>query len=298
MILEEREQQSVLLEDGRKLAYAELGDPKGKPVFYFHGFPGSRLEAKVMHEKAKEVGFKLISVDRPGFGLSDFQPKRKITDWSYDIEELANILNIDKFSLFGVSTGACYALACASYLADRINKIVTISALGSIEFKENGLYQHHKIIFGVAKYLPFLFKILFWLIRCRNLKKENKGERYLKVNYNNFSEKDKIVLQDSYILNTIAEAHCEAFRGGLRGITHEAKLLGSPWEIDIEKIPSELDIYLFHGVEDKIAQVTATKEIERLLQRCEATYFQDEGHISLLANSDEEIFSTLGIAKS
>ena len=296
MIVEEREEKTIFLEDGRRLAYADLGDPKGKPVFYFHSFPGSRLEAKVMHEKAKEVGIRLISVDRPGFGLSDYQPNRRITDWPKDIGELADFLNFDKFSLFGVSTGACYALACASCLTDRINKIVTISALDSIEFKKNGLFPNHRVIFGVAKYLPFLFKILFWFIRCRNLKKENGGERYLKINYKNFSEKDRILLQDSTILNTIAEAHCEAFRRELKGITHEAKLLGSPWRIEFNKIPKELDIYLFHGVEDKIAQVTATMEIEKLLQRCEATYFQNEGHVSLLANSDKEIFSTLRIA--
>lgn len=34
----------VRLRDGRSLAWAEYGDPRGKPVLYFHGFPGSRLE--------------------------------------------------------------------------------------------------------------------------------------------------------------------------------------------------------------------------------------------------------------
>ena len=298
MILEERAQQSVLLEDGRRLAYADFGDPKGKPVFYFHGFPGSRLEAKVMHEKAEEVGLRLIAVDRPGFGLSDFQPKRRITDWPKDIEEMANILEIDTFSLFGFSTGASYALACALPLAERINLVLTISALGSVEFKHRGIFTNHRIIFWVAKYLPFLFKAFFWIIRCRQLQKENKGERYFKLNFKNFSESDRILLKDSPILNTIAEAHCEAFREGLKGITHEAKLLGSPWGFDLGKIPKNLDIFLFHGEEDKIAPVTSTKEIEELLLHCQATYFQNEGHMSLLANFEEEIFSSIGISIS
>ena len=34
---------SISLEDGRTLAYAEYGDPYGKPVFFFHGTPGSRF---------------------------------------------------------------------------------------------------------------------------------------------------------------------------------------------------------------------------------------------------------------
>ena len=298
MTLVERTQRTILLEDGRKLSYSDLGEPNGKPVFYFHGSPGSRLEAKIMHKKANEVGWRLIAVDRPGFGLSDFQPNRKITDWPKDINELADLLEIENFSIFGVSTGASYALACASCLAERINVVVTISALGSIEFRQKGLYLNHRFIFGMAKYFPLIFKTLFWWIRCRQLRKEDGGDRYLKLNFKNFSEKDRILLQDSDILDTIAEAHCEAFRMGLKGITHEAKLLGNPWGFDLEKISKKLDIYLFHGGEDKIAPVTATKGIERLLPRSKATYFEDEGHVSLLANSEEEIFSILKIKKS
>ncbi len=31
---------TVRLRDGRTLGYAEYGDAAGKPVFFFHGFPG------------------------------------------------------------------------------------------------------------------------------------------------------------------------------------------------------------------------------------------------------------------
>jgi pimeloyl-ACP methyl ester carboxylesterase len=34
----------LTLPDGRRLAYAEFGDPNGHPVLYFHGAPSSRLE--------------------------------------------------------------------------------------------------------------------------------------------------------------------------------------------------------------------------------------------------------------
>jgi hypothetical protein len=40
----ERMSQTVELHDGRALGFAEYGDPDGKPVFHFHGHPGSRLE--------------------------------------------------------------------------------------------------------------------------------------------------------------------------------------------------------------------------------------------------------------
>ena len=40
----DRSDQTIKLKDGRTLGYAEYGAPEGKPVFYFHGFPGSRLD--------------------------------------------------------------------------------------------------------------------------------------------------------------------------------------------------------------------------------------------------------------
>jgi hypothetical protein len=40
----DKSNESIILKDGRTLAYAEWGDPAGKPVFHFHGSSGSRLE--------------------------------------------------------------------------------------------------------------------------------------------------------------------------------------------------------------------------------------------------------------
>ena len=40
--------QTAVLPDGRRLGYADTGDESLPPVFYFHGFPGSRLEASFL----------------------------------------------------------------------------------------------------------------------------------------------------------------------------------------------------------------------------------------------------------
>jgi len=66
----ERSNRTCRLPGGRKLGYAEGGDPNGVPVFYFHGFPGSRLEATLLPPS----GIRLIGVDRPGYGLSTPAP--------------------------------------------------------------------------------------------------------------------------------------------------------------------------------------------------------------------------------
>ena len=68
---------SISLPDGRKLAYSEYGDRHGKPVIYFHGFPGSRVEGLLMDAAAKWLGLRIVAPDRPGFGRSDFQAGRR-----------------------------------------------------------------------------------------------------------------------------------------------------------------------------------------------------------------------------
>ena len=69
---------SITLQDGRHIGYAEYGEPNGNPIFYFHGFPGSRLEAGHFHDIAIDNNCRLIGIDRPGMGLSSTDTKPNI----------------------------------------------------------------------------------------------------------------------------------------------------------------------------------------------------------------------------
>jgi hypothetical protein len=48
----------IQLQDSRKIAYCEYGDPNGRPVFYFHGTPGSRHEP--FHRRLPLANFLLL----------------------------------------------------------------------------------------------------------------------------------------------------------------------------------------------------------------------------------------------
>ena len=97
--------QTIVLKDGRKLGYAEYGDFNGKPVFFFHGWVGSRLEGGIVDEQSKKVGIRLIAPDRPGIGLSDIKIGRTFLDWSDDVLELADAIGIERFAVLGISGG-------------------------------------------------------------------------------------------------------------------------------------------------------------------------------------------------
>ena len=102
---------SLHLKDGRCLGYVEFGDRFGSPVFYFHGYPGSRLEAGLANDYAMRHNIRLIGIDRPGYGNSDPKPGRRLTDWANDVTELADRLAIKRFAVLAVSGGGPYAAA-------------------------------------------------------------------------------------------------------------------------------------------------------------------------------------------
>ena len=87
---ETRTDQTLKLKDGRTLGFAQYGDLEGKPVLEFHGNPSSRLGSRLFDEAARRMGVCVIGVDRPGMGLSDGKPHRKLLDWPDDVVELAD----------------------------------------------------------------------------------------------------------------------------------------------------------------------------------------------------------------
>jgi pimeloyl-ACP methyl ester carboxylesterase len=117
------------LRDGRALGYAEYGDPGGKPILEFHGLPGSRFY-RLDQDALVQSGARLLSVERPGIGLSDPSPDRALTDWPLDVADLADQLDLGRFAVLGTSAGAAYALATGLGLPERVTGVGLMCALG------------------------------------------------------------------------------------------------------------------------------------------------------------------------
>ena len=132
-----RENCYLYLKDGRRLGYLECGDPKGKPVLCFHGYPGSRLDFRWLEQAAGNRGLKLIAVDRPGIGLSDPVEPRSLTDFGGDIEELMERLRLKRPVVMGVSGGGPYVLACLSRLEKKIRAGVVVCGLGPMDTEDS-----------------------------------------------------------------------------------------------------------------------------------------------------------------
>lgn len=101
----------LALPDGRRLGYAIFGKPTGLSILFFHGSPGSRLEGALLAQAAEACGARIIALDRPGTGLSDSQPGRRLADWPTDVAAVVDQLDLRQPALLGVSAGAAYVYA-------------------------------------------------------------------------------------------------------------------------------------------------------------------------------------------
>ena len=97
--LDDDSSDTVTLSDGRKLGYAQYGDLMGKPIFVFHGTPGSRIDGAFFHDKALNTGARIICVDRPGIGWSSPHPNRKLMDHVDDVQQLAQSLGLREYAV-------------------------------------------------------------------------------------------------------------------------------------------------------------------------------------------------------
>ena len=99
---------------GHQYGYRVFGSATPKHhAFFFHGMPVSRLDACILHQAAANHDVQIISVDRPGIGLSCYQPDRTVLSTARDFHELANVLGFgDCYSIIAHSFGCISASAC------------------------------------------------------------------------------------------------------------------------------------------------------------------------------------------
>ena len=118
----------------RVVGFAEYGDSNGVPVITCHGGPGSRMSPKRNAEEAAAAGFRLIGIDRPGYGESSPLPGRSIADWTNDALVVADYLELKNFFVGGTSTGGSYFLATASLAPDRVVGVLVCCGMTDISW--------------------------------------------------------------------------------------------------------------------------------------------------------------------
>ncbi len=273
--------QQMSLSDGRGLGYAEFGHPDGAPVFTFHAFPSSRLEGRAYHAAALKRGARVISVDRPGFGLSDRKPARGLADWPADVRELADTLDLDDFSVVGVSSGAPYAAACALVLADRVRSTAMVSTFHR-RGRRSGMLWSVRLLLALGRLGPLLARPFFW--RFARMA-EQEPTRLMAAVGPFFSAADGRVMDRPETAEILMDGMHEAFRGGVGGAIDELRIHTRPWGFRVEDIPGRVAIW--HGRADRTMPPAIAERLSQRIPKSTLRCLDGYGHLMMMDKADE-----------
>lgn len=287
---------TTTLKDGRRLGYAEYGDPAGAPIFYFHGGgAGSRLLARPLEPVATELKCRIIAPDRPGIGLSDFQPGRTILDWPADVCELADALDIRRFAVFSESGGTPYVAACANKIPERLTAAAIVAGTCPLDTPgaTEGMSKKNRLMISLVQKAPmWLLRAMFGL-QANMVRK--RPEKFVTDFLKGFPEVDRKIMKNADVQRMMLDGLLEAFHQGSRGPAWDVKLVMQPWGFQLQDISMEIQIW--HGEMDQNAPVAMAQYMENALPKSQATYYPEEGHVSLLHHHAQEILMSLAGSK-
>jgi pimeloyl-ACP methyl ester carboxylesterase len=280
---------TIVLADGRRLAYTMWGSPDGVPLLYLHGMPGSRLWCP--DESATvSANVRLIIPDRPGIGRSDVSEGRTLSDWPADVAGLADALGIDRFAVVGISAGGVYAASCAALIPERLTAVGIANsrpAKWAHAERPEAYYEWDadaQAEFDLAQQDPVSAADLAaqhfaedegelqqYPAQIHSELEAAEGDRWF------FADGDRAAIFDAHIQET--------FRQGLPALRWELISPFLPWGFRLADIP--IAVHLWHGAQDPWVTQAEVDLSAKAIPDCTLTVWPDCGHLGFVKHWDE-----------
>lgn len=272
------------LSDGRALGYAQYGDPEGRPLFFFHGTPGSRTLAQLFDAGARRDGIRLIAPERPGFGRSDFLPERTFADWPDDVAELADALGFDRFAVAGFSGGGPYAAACAWKLPQRLTGTAIISGVGTayVGSETGGVRRLTSALISVARRVRVVAGVVKRVVTFAT---PRLPDRTLVQFLGKLPQPDEEIMARPEVTAVLAEDLREAFCGGAEGVELEVGLFDRPWGFELGEV--SVPVHLWHGEADLSVPPASGRSVAAAIPDCRPVFIEGAGHFAVVDLMDE-----------
>ena len=276
---------------GGKIAYRDYGPPDGKPVFYFHGWPGSRLEGGLFCASAREFGLRLVAPERPGYGRSSSRQDYGWKDWVEDVGQLADELGMDRFRVMGMSGGGPHACAVSSILSRRILRCALVVPMGPLDvpggFECMTLPQRWLI--RMARMCPWAVRGLMQLGRQCLLRNPLLALKILVRS--GLPPADLQALAQVENQGAFAASMQEAFQGGVQGMFDDGMRFMSTWDFDLTQIVCP--VHVWHGDEDTVVPIAYGRYLAAHMPDCQADWLPGEGHFSVALHWSNDFFKFL-----
>jgi pimeloyl-ACP methyl ester carboxylesterase len=272
--------QAVATADGRTLTIAEWGDLDGFPVFSLHGTPGSRFARHYDESAYANVGARVITYDRPGYGESDRLRRRRVVDSVADVSTIADSLGIERFAVSGGSWGGPHSLAVAARLPERVTRAACVAGVApfdmpgfdwfagmdAVNIDEMGWALEGEDV--LAREVERMAAA--WLERVAN-DPSKAGEV-------EFSEADRAVMSRPEQHEVTRQMLNEAFRHGVWGYVDDALCLVQPWGFDVTEI--RVPTRVLYGLTDVLVPRQHGEWLGQNVPNAEVVIDEQGGHFS------------------
>ncbi|XP_051120244.1 uncharacterized protein LOC127244015 [Andrographis paniculata] len=298
----------VKLEDGRHLAYKERGVAKEDAehkIIVAHGLGDSKdFNLPLSEEFMKEHRIYLLSFDRAGYGESDPRPTRSVKSEAFDIEELADKLQIGpKFVVVGISMGAYSVYSCLKYIPHRISSAALVvpvvnywwKCLPAKLAKESfgKMLIQDQFAFMIAHHTP-------WLLNWWMTQKWFPSLSVLQGKLDAFSDSDLEILKQTAAGPQLSQE--KPTQQGVHECLHRDLIVGfGDWGFDPTDISSNalvsngsIQIHLWQAYEDRLIPYKVNRHLSEQLPWIKYHEVPDAGHLLIYnATFCEAIFKSL-----
>jgi pimeloyl-ACP methyl ester carboxylesterase len=136
--------QQIVYKDQYVLSYAEYGDSEGFPILTQHGLIAS-IKDHALFNRLYQLGARVISIARPGYGLSSPYAIKNIGEWGDIAAYLVNELKLPRFDVLGMSSGAPYSYSIGHAFPEKVRNIYIFSGIPALYDKEVLSYWPHPV---------------------------------------------------------------------------------------------------------------------------------------------------------
>ena len=280
-------ERGVQLTDGRFLGYLEAGDPQGYPLLFCHGMPGSRVQGQFFDQAARQWGFRIIAPDRAGIGLSDGRGQRCLLADARDLIELAERLKLDRFGVFGWSSGGPVALATA-YLAPRQISFVA-SIAGYTHLVEYP--QGRRELLKKGWPLPYLDRgsrrLFRWLIKLLLIWARWLPRMYYRQLLRATGD-DRKLLQQGDLARLFFRDQLEVIHSHSRAVADDLSAQHADWGFRLGEI--RVPVWILQGERDRFVPVSMARHLAGTIPEAELYLFPQYGHLFPLDQGFQRVF--------
>lgn len=278
----------LFLPSGFRMAYCIFGEHNSShTIIYFNGILGSRLEGKLADETAKQCGLRLISFDRPGIGLSDYDKHSNVRSVAQDAVYLIERLGLhhQKIAIYAASGGSAFAAATCSILRDRVLGLFLASPFGPWQELDKGVrhYMNSKwraALLSAARFPFFTHLYLSFVQRKLRGRSEVMSQRQ-------DVEADRQIMANPWVDKLITFSAVEAaLRHGGRGTVRDMKAILSDYGFHVNELAFLAGkFFVWHGLEDSTVPPEWTAKSWAKIPGARVEYFEKEAHVSTMARA-------------